>query len=255
MTMNLLKKPQHILYHSASRQILHAGQCFSPLYVQSNDAVCLAEINVARAAAKLAEFVAATAGTEKWPKTNAEQSDEQSSPWYPVCEALIAKEEPIVTAEEAGSDTFPSGTYAFMALDTAEADCAAAVSHWKDAASNFTAIPPSKTKGKELYEKQHNVSFIAMYNPSENASVDCRVVTCTQTTTNAPAVPSSRNGGDEKKGYALLCMTTPDAFEDSKVPFSEEQWNKIKASLTGSATAVAPSLLVFAIAALGLAAL
>ncbi|CDJ33879.1 SAG family member [Eimeria mitis] len=200
--------------------------------------VCLDEINAAREGAGLAHFLVAEKGLETWPKTDAKSVSQQAKPWDPVCDALIKKEEEITVQQGAEGNEFPSGTYAFMALDTAEADCAAAVSHWKDAASNFTSLPPPKTEGEELYEKQHNVSFIAMYNPSEKATADCRVVTCTQATT--PVVFSSRSGAGEKKGYALLCMTTPDALEDEEAPFTEEQWKKIKASITGSASAVAP---------------
>ncbi|CDJ31130.1 SAG family member [Eimeria mitis] len=143
-----------------------------------------------------------------------------------------------------------------MALESETPDCAAAVSHWKDAASNFTTIPPAKSEEeKDIYEKQHNVSFVAMYNPSESAAADCRVVTCTLPAASEQSTGSFRNSGEDKKGYALLCMTTPEALTDTKAPFTEEQWNKIKASLTGSASAAAPSLIIVAIASLGLLAL
>ncbi|CDJ33881.1 SAG family member [Eimeria mitis] len=229
------------------------GQQSSTYTVNLDDAsVCLADINGAREAAGLAHFLENNKGAEAWPTTgaNAERGGQGAKPWDPVCEALLKKDEEITMPQDSEESDFPSGTYAFMALDTAEADCAAAVSHWKDAASNFTSIPPPKTGEEELYKKQHNVSFIAMYNPSDKATADCRIVTCTQTV--APVVFSSRSDTGEKKGYALLCMTTPDALEGEEAPFTEEQWNKIKASLTGSASAVAPSLLAVAIAALGL---
>ncbi|CDJ30052.1 SAG family member [Eimeria mitis] len=213
--------------------------------------VCLAEINAARGGAGLAHFLADEEGLKTWPTTGAEALNGEAKPWDPVCAALLKKEEEITVQQGSEGSGFPSGTYAFMALDTAEADCAAAVSYWKEAASNFTSLPPSKTDGAELYEKQHNASFIALYNPSDKATADCRIVTCTQSASLTPTVFSSRSGAGEQKGYALLCMTTPDALEDNEAPFTEEQWNKIKASLTGSAPAVAPSLLVFAVAALG----
>ncbi|CDJ27941.1 SAG family member [Eimeria mitis] len=217
-------------------------------------AVCLDEINDAREAAGLARFVTGNTEDLAWPKTGSEGTKQQTNAWDPVCKALIEddSQEP---EESPASSEFKSGTYAFMALESETPDCAAAVSHWKDAASNFTTIPPAKTEETDLYDKQQNVSFIAMYNPSNGAAADCRVVTCTLPPNSGPVAFNIRKAAEEKKGYALLCMTTPDALKDEKVPFTDDQWNKIKASITGSASAVAPSLLAVAIAALGLVAL
>ncbi|CDJ45674.1 SAG family member [Eimeria brunetti] len=216
-------------------------------------AVCFAEINEAREAAGLQSFVKATKEDQQLPGT----TNDNGKPWDEVCKALIEEEEPSVNEKSAPTGTaFKTGTYAFMALSSNEAHCAAAVDHWKAAFSSFTSVPPAKTQEESLYEKQQNISFVAMYNPSNGAAADCRVVTCTKTT--APASPNrslSRAEG-EKNGYALLCMTTPDAFtNETTPPFTEDQWSKIKTSLTGSASGVAPSLLAFVAVALGLAAL
>ncbi|CDJ36470.1 SAG family member [Eimeria mitis] len=220
-----------------------------------NTGECLAEINAAREAAGLAHFQVAKEEQHQLPKTDIEEPDPpQSSPWDPVCKALIAED-----TEQQGGDLeengFESGTYAFMALESATPDCAAAVNHWKDAVSNFTTIPPPKKNEPKLYEKQQNVSFIALYNPSNDAAADCRVVTCTLPADTEHSTFSIRKSAEDKKGYALLCMTTPEALNDEEAPFTDEQWNKIKTSITGSASAVAPSLLAVAIAAVGLLAL
>ncbi|CDJ36212.1 SAG family member [Eimeria mitis] len=214
--------------------------------------VCLDEINNAREAAGLAHFKEATKEEHQLPNAEAQEvGSPQTSAWKPVCDALIAEEaeEPEEVPEANG---FKSGTYAFMALESGTPDCAAAVKHWKDAASNFTTIPPAKNNELKLYDKQQNVSFIALYNPSNDAAADCRVVTCTLPATSDQSTFNIRNAAQDKKGYALLCMTTPEALKDDEAPFTEEQWNKIKTSLTGSASAVAPSLLAVTIAALGL---
>ncbi|CDJ36211.1 SAG family member [Eimeria mitis] len=220
-----------------------------------NTGECLAEINAAREAAGLAHFQVAKEEQHQWPKTDIEEPESsQASPWKPVCDALIAED----TEQQGGEleeNGFESGTYAFMALESATPDCAAAVKHWKDAVSNFTTIPPPKNKEPELYAKQQNVSLIALYNPSENAAADCRVVTCTRPGASDNSQSNFRSTAEEKKGYALLCMTTPEALEDDEAPFTDEQWNKIKASITGSASAVAPSLLAVVVAAVGLLAL
>ncbi|CDJ45678.1 SAG family member [Eimeria brunetti] len=216
--------------------------------------VCLTEINEAREAAGLPKFLEATdEATQKLPGHENTQKI-----WDPVCKALIVEEDAGQGGEsKAAASTFQSGTYAFMALTSDQPDCTAAVDHWKAAFSNFTSIPPSKTEGEKThYDKQQNISFVAMYNPSNDAAADCRVVTCTQTPGGAGRGGKLARDTEHKTGHALLCMTTPDAFkEKGTAPFTEDQWSKIKASLTGSASAVAPSLLAFAAMALGWAAL
>ncbi|CDJ27944.1 SAG family member [Eimeria mitis] len=201
-------------------------------------AACLAEINEAREAAGLAHFKVATEEDHLLPKTKAEEGDEHNTAWNPVCEALIEADSGEIE-KSGGENGFKSGTYAYMELESEKPDCAAAVKHWKDAVSNFTTIPPAKDDQTTLYNTQQNISFVALYNPQENAVADCRVVTCTQTPAPDPPTHEFRNAGEGKTGYALL----------------EEQWKKIKASITGSASAVAPSLLAVAIAAVGLLAL
>ncbi|CDJ45677.1 SAG family member [Eimeria brunetti] len=215
-------------------------------------AVCLTEINGAREAAGLPKFEAATSQDHKLPETN----EHETKPWDKVCKALITEDEAstVPKATRTG-EVFKSGTYAFMALTSDQADCTAAVDHWKAAFSNFTSIPPSKTEGEEThYNKQQNISFVALYNPSDGATADCRVVTCSETPSTVER--SLRSTPEEKSGYALLCLTTPDAFEEKDTPpFTEDEWSKIKTSLAGSASAVAPSLLALATVAVGLAAL
>ncbi|CDJ45681.1 SAG family member [Eimeria brunetti] len=216
-------------------------------------AACLTEINEAREAAGLPNLVEASAAEQKLPENN----EAEAKPWDKVCKSLIAEEDGSPVEKAAGTvDTFQSGTYAFMAMSSKEADCAAAVDHWKAAFRNFTSIPPAKTGETTIYDKQQNISFVAMYNPIKDAAADCRVVTCTRKTS-APGHNSNlRSDGQQKEGYALLCMTTPETLkDDGDAPFTEDQWNKIKTSLTDSASAVAPSLVAFAAVALGLAAL
>ncbi|CDJ34318.1 SAG family member [Eimeria mitis] len=145
--------------------MLFTGQRFVPVEGQSDKAVCLAEINGAREAAGLPHFTAAE-NKEIWPGT--EEGD--NTHWDPVCEALIAKDAEGAKVEKTSANGFKSGTYAFMALESDTPDCTAAVDHWKDAVSNFTSVPPPKTGEEEPYDKQHNISFVAMFNPSENAS-------------------------------------------------------------------------------------
>ncbi|CDJ28558.1 SAG family member [Eimeria mitis] len=227
--------------------------CFSA----GDEPVCLDEINAAREAAGLEHFKTESSADLALPSVTVEEPSQHNAAWDPVCEALTAEESAGVT-KSATENGFKSGTYAYMELESEKPDCASAVSHWKDAVSNFTTIPPAKNGQTTLYNTQQNISFVALYNPLDDAAADCRVVTCTR----SAATPSPGGGGvaalstgEGKTGYALLCMTTPEALTAEAPPFDEEQWKKIKASITGSASAVAPSLLAVAIAAVGLLAL
>ncbi|CDJ32927.1 SAG family member [Eimeria mitis] len=247
--------------HQTAKQTSLTAEGSSPTYtvdlgISANtwdDHVCLDEINAAREAAGLEHFKKDSSAGLEWPPPTVESSQHNTA-WNPVCEALTAED-----AEQVGKSVdqngFKSGTYAYMELESATPDCAAAVSHWKDAVNNFTTIPPANKEQTTIYKTQQNISFVAMYNPQENAAADCRVVTCTRSA--APQAPGvgALSTDDGKTGYALLCMTTPEALTADAEPFNEDQWKKIKASITGSASAVAPSLLAVAIAAVGLVAL
>ncbi|CDI86328.1 SAG family member [Eimeria praecox] len=98
---------------------------------------------------------------------------------------------------------------------------------------------------------------MAMYNPSEGATADCRVVTCTKTTNAAQAANDDSPAKPQtESGSALICMTVPDILskEQTKAPFTDEQWDKIVKTLKGSASAVSPSVVGLAVTVLGLAA-
>ncbi|CDJ67858.1 SAG family member [Eimeria necatrix] len=155
--------------------------------------------------------------------------------------------------EPSAASPFQDGTYAFKSLTAAKPDCKETVDYWKAAYKNFTGLPPPKTESETLYKDQDNVSFVALYNPSYSATADCRVVTCTQTTT--PATDDEANyaaGGNTKNGYALICKTMPAAFEsDGSALFTQEQWDRIVSSLTGSASIAVPSFVALAIVAFG----
>ncbi|CDJ30190.1 SAG family member [Eimeria mitis] len=272
--------------HQTAKQISLTAEGSSPTYtVELKDAnVCLTEMNAAREAAGLEHFKTETSdGKLTWPSLTVQPKQEEKNPaWDPVCKALMgedteqletgsdengfqsgtyafmalesatpdcaAAEESAGVEKSVAENGFKSGTYAYMALESETPDCAAAVSHWKDAVSNFTTIPPANKEETKIYSKQQNISFVALYNPQENAAADCRVVTCTRSA--APQAPGV--GALSTGDYALLCMTTPEALTADAEPFNEDQWKKIKASITGSASAVAPSLLAVAIAAVGL---
>ncbi|CDJ64351.1 SAG family member [Eimeria necatrix] len=208
------------------------------------NAQCLDEVNAAREAAGLSKFTGATDAEKKLPTPNSELEDD----WKKLCEYLIPTTEDNGEAKVTGSP-FKSGTYAVQVLTSETPQCSETVDSWKKAYKNFSGLPPSKSQDPELYKKQDNISFVALYNPSTEGTADCRVATCTKTVSAGVGV---LNGGETsqptERGQALICMTTPDVFQDaSSAPFTQEQWDKIITSLTGSASAAVPRLTAFAI--------
>ncbi|CDJ62584.1 SAG family member [Eimeria necatrix] len=221
---------------------------------------CFSEVNAAREAAGLPNFATASGGNALTAPEGTELQED--SEWKKVCTHLIPTQATEAMAGSSTANPFQDGTYAFKSLTAAKPDCKETVDYWKAAYKNFTGLPPSKTEGETLYKDQDNVSFVALYNPSSDATADCRVVTCTQTITSATddaddaedPVGSSYAGGDNtKNGYALICKTMPGAFgTGSSAPFTQEQWDRIVSSLTGSASIAAPSFVALAIVAFGI---
>ncbi|CDJ30948.1 SAG family member [Eimeria mitis] len=240
------------------------------LFVEANDpdggdagseGECLTEINAAREAVGFSSFLKANVAEEgkHLPAAfdNKSEEDYHASAWKPVCEFLLPKtsdeSEPVVVAT---IDRFASGTYAFKALESETPRCSDIVEEWKTAYNNFNGLPPPYSEQEQAYSSQENVSFVAMHNPSSDATADCRVVTCTRkTTTQQQNREKTGTTATEANGYALICMTTPDVLpvDGSKAPFTEGQWGQIVTAFEGSAPAVLPSLLSLTAAALAVA--
>ncbi|CDJ32658.1 SAG family member [Eimeria mitis] len=207
-------------------------------------------MNAARQLAGLPGFTT-THTTGLWPST-----ETNKEAWRPVCRALLPEIPWKTETEQAAEEAFAGGTYAFLALSSTDPDCSTIVDRWTAAFKNFTTIPPPKSKGNDAYENYDNVSFVALYNPSQNATADCRIVTCTQTkSSDVDAERANETHAEAKTRHAVLCMTAPDAFGDgASVPFTEVQWRVITASLTNFASAVIPGVTALAAAALSCAA-
>ncbi|CDJ33755.1 SAG family member [Eimeria mitis] len=224
-----------------------------------DDGTCLSEINNARKKAGFNDFVIPQQGTDKRLPEEGEPGSSGYAAWVwkPVCDALI-KEEAGEGKSDTVSKTFGSGTYAYHVVDDASApNCAAVVDQWKKAYSNFSAMPPSRKDDDTVYSNQDNVSLVAMYNPSDDATADCRIVTCTKTTKTSTTA-QEKQGGQEvetetKEGSALICMTTPDVLPEKSEssPFTEEQWGRIVNAIENSAPALLPGFLGLAAVAIG----
>ncbi|CDJ31543.1 SAG family member [Eimeria mitis] len=233
------------------------------------DGTCLSEINDARKKAGFNDFVIPQAETKekRLPEQGEPDSDNYAEwVWKPVCDVLIPQEATGKSSDTDAGKKFVSGTYAFQVVDAASPSCTAVVEKWKNAYSNFNGLPPPNTDSQELYTSRENISFVAMYNPSDDATADCRVVTCTRKITTTPQGVLSDVGEEEeeetpkneetKEGSALICMTTPDVLPDNSEnpPFTEEQWGQIVTAFEGSASAVLPTFLGLVAALLGVAA-
>ncbi|CDJ64350.1 SAG family member [Eimeria necatrix] len=205
---------------------------------------CLDKVNAAREAAGFSSFTQATNGSN----LQAPQGDISDGEWKKMCDYLIpAQEQTYSTA------SFEDGTYAFKSLTSEKPECESIVNYWKTAFKNFTGLPPSQNQAADLYSNQHNISFVALYNPSANATADCRVATCTKSASPGPTFFSDSASDAAEKGYALICKTMPTAFKSKDTaPFTQDQWNMITASLTGSTIAAAPRFFLLVISALGM---
>ncbi|CDJ40614.1 SAG family member (sag9), partial [Eimeria tenella] len=193
-----------------------------------NSFECLSEVNAAREAAGLANFK--EMGEEDKLSSPQPPDLEDGSQWKKLCEHLIPKTE--TAAQSKSTNPFEAGTYAFKSLTAEQPNCKETVAYWKAAYKNFTGLPPSRKEAGTLYNKQDNVSFVAVY--TSYATADCRVVTCTQTNTStAGPVEVTTDGGSAttKKGYALLCKTMPAAFaSDTSAPFTFECLSEVNAA-------------------------
>ncbi|CDJ33603.1 SAG family member [Eimeria mitis] len=182
---------------------------------------CLSDINDARKKAGFNDFVIPQ--TDAKEKRLPEEGEQDSSEydewvWKPVCDVLIPQEAARKSSEADPGKKFMSGTYAFQVVDAANLSCTAVVEKWKNAYSNFNGLPPPNKDTEELYASQDNISFVAVHNPSADATADCRVVTCTRKISNSPTSllleqeEEDNKTEETKEGSALICMTTPDVL-------------------------------------------
>ncbi|CDJ64348.1 SAG family member [Eimeria necatrix] len=214
----------------------------------SQDPKCLDEVNAAREAVGFPGFTQATQ-EGVLPTPEGELTDGN---WKKMCEYLIPTQAQTY-GSEASAEPFKDGTYAFKPLTSDKPDCKSIVDSWKAAFENFTGLPPSQNQAAGLYDNQDNVSFVALYNPQSNATADCRVATCTKSAAPTRAVLDDSSGQAAENGYALICKTMPTAFlNKDTAPFTQDQWNMITSSLTGSTMTAVPHFAFLAIVALGM---
>ncbi|CDJ64349.1 Surface antigen 2, related [Eimeria necatrix] len=186
----------------------------------SGSAQCLDEVNAVREVAGLSNFTQASEpNTLPTPGTGDLQ---ENTEWRKLWQYLTPTQTTKAPSNSEAENPFKDGTYAFKSLTDAQPKCKDTVDSWKGAFKNFTGLPPSKSEANGLYDKQDNASFVALYNPSSSATVDCRVVTCTKkTSTAADELAKAEGDATSEYGYALICKTMPDALADeNSAPFT-----------------------------------
>ena len=136
---------------------------------------------------------------------------------HAACFCCLQTDKPgAVASSSVTGGKFPTGTYAYYKAGADTVDCKSVLKQWKDAYKNYEGLPPKYSAGAPQYQDTDNVSLVAIYNPLENATADCRMVTCTKT-------PATADGSSPASGYALLCLTAPDALQKASPkspPFS-----------------------------------
>ena len=72
-----------------------------------------------------------------------------------------------------------TGTYAYAPHVQASDGCSSAVRYWKGAHENFVGLPPVyKNDNEGVYNDIRNRSFVALFNPRDDATIDCAFITC-----------------------------------------------------------------------------
>ncbi|CDJ35460.1 SAG family member [Eimeria mitis] len=209
------------------------------------EGACLSDINGLREKGGLSKFVQPTEAGKQLPSP--ENSDNK---WDAFCQDVLrAGKQGLKASLPSDDDGSSSAMYGMMVISSSKVDCSAVVDRWKDAYKSFSGFPPAPDQASGLYDNSDTVMFTALFNPSSGATADCRVATCTETVTTT--VPSEQPKKTEKKGYAFLCVTTPNVLaEKGTPPFTKEQWEKIASIFKASAPAVLPSVSFVIFAAL-----
>ncbi|CDJ32935.1 SAG family member [Eimeria mitis] len=116
------------------------------------------------------------------------------------------------------------------ALDTEYVEKVCTAMKADKAPSEKAATLTAYTENTAPYNKIQNVSFISLFNPKENAKVDCAYFICPAAEEDADE-PKNRNDDEppsedpepeattDKDLKAILCITTPSALEANKAPY------------------------------------
>lgn len=86
-----------------------------------------------------------------------------------------------------------TGTYFYAHQTGEEQDCAAAVAYWRGGlAAVKNQLPPEYTNKAEIYKNEQFLGLVGLFNPKENATLECQYIKCPVTSTTTPK-PSTSN--------------------------------------------------------------
>nr|QIS60150.1 surface antigen 7 [Eimeria stiedai] len=124
-----------------------------------------------------------------------------------VCQAFITGQYP---KDQLGIN----GTLMFAPQREKRGDCDAAVNFFKRGHRWFGSVPPVFYRfGQPPYNRFQRVGFVGLYNPKENADIDCAHFTC-YNFVGDEELPRSVHRG-------VWCITTPPALKEGEVPLSK----------------------------------
>ena len=116
-------------------------------------------------------------------------------------------------ASISGDDDGDGAMHSMMVIESEKVNCQSVVDRWKEAYKGFNGMPPAPVQSSGLYQRPDIVMFVSLFTPSPAATADCRVVTCTETTTLTDPKQNS-----ETRGYAFFCKTVPNALGEGGTP-------------------------------------
>ncbi|KAL8451283.1 hypothetical protein Emed_002084 [Eimeria media] len=208
-----------------------ASQSTDPELTLTSGNECLTDMNAARDAAGLKAL------TQKTMEDIFPEQYGENNIWKVVCDNVLKE-----TAFAPADFKTAKGTYAFYNFSSETGDkCKAAVKNWQSAFKQFEESPPVSEDVDYVGMGGEALSFLALYNPQNDAQAECKVAVCKE----AQKTRESGAEGSTKQGSALLCVTSPNAFSKRPV-FTQDQWDKIAKAFSSSASAAAPSTLALA---------
>lgn len=231
----LLLHPQSIWRAEAQDQKTPTSNTAAPIK-------CLKEMNDARRLAGLVDFNDGSASEE----TSVPIKDQNFVDSACLDAATLLSSLPLFPPKGSYAGR-KYAVYAFAARKGSELDCAAAVNYWKSVFSNISSggLPPPFSIRERFYQSPDNLSFLALFNPSGNPTIDCASITCPLKDYEAAEAQQAKQETKTSppfiNGYGISCFTSPDPYTEDKPPYTQQQWEKITQALKSTGEGSAPN--------------
>ncbi|KAL8434685.1 hypothetical protein ACSSS7_003002 [Eimeria intestinalis] len=110
------------------------------------------------------------------------------------------------------------GDFLEVEIIKASANCDEAAAQIQKARHNFNSPPGPYIKNAPPFDEMENISLVALYNPKENAELDCYYLSCLQ----------DEDSSNPIRVRGLICASSPVALEQGKQPFTQEEFTRIE---------------------------